>query len=80
MKWVARASSVRFGKLLPSTASSLSPGWRCAAAGVPDSTAPTWPLNSFRLSETAKRITKASRRFIAGPAPMTTIRFQTGWL
>ena len=37
-------------------------------------------VGSWTPKARKKRSTKAIKRFIAGPAPITTMRFQTGWL
>ena len=58
-----------------------SPGRRTCAAGLPASTLRT-PM-SVRCTPSAQnsahRITNARAMFTAGPAPMTTMRFHTGW-
>ncbi len=38
------------------------------------------PVICCTLKARKKRITKAIRMFIAGPAAITATRFQTGWL
>ena len=68
--------------LRPSTATISSPGLSTAAAGRPFSTWSTrggFPATP-RCMKTAHMITNASTMLTAGPAAITTMRFQTGWL
>jgi hypothetical protein len=67
----------------PSIEITLSPGWSAPLAGeswVRSAIFSPAPVIWLRLKARKKRITKAIRMFIAGPAAITTIRFQTGWL
>ena len=65
----------------PSTASTRSPGFSVVAAGVPFSIAPTTSggsMTPFAQNRPA-RIANASAMLTTGPAPITKIRFHTGW-
>ena len=65
----------------PSTARITSPVRSVVAAGEPFSIVPTTTGGSTVpvCMKTPARITKASTMLTSGPAPMTTIRFHTGW-
>ena len=65
---------------LPSTARMRSPGFRTLGGGVAGAQAAARSKSALSApNASAKRIRKAISRFITGPAPITTIRFQTGW-
>ncbi len=63
----------------PSTATIVSPGSILPSAGEPGSISPTWAVGSTTEKARKKKIANAISRFTAGPAAITTIRFQTGW-
>jgi hypothetical protein len=63
---------------LPSTETIRSPGLSDAAAGLLGTISPTVCVTLSAFRATTKRIRKASAMLTAGPAPITTIRFQTG--
>ena len=63
----------------------MSPGLSTWAAGVPRSTLATLRVTVEEVtspleSSSTQTITIAITMFTAGPAAMTTIRFQTAWL
>ena len=64
----------------PSTATRVSPGLITFSAGIPFSTAETWPVTSCGpiAKKNTHSSTNATSRLTAGPAAITTIRFQTG--
>jgi hypothetical protein len=68
---------------VPSTATTRSPTWSTLAAAPPVASASTWFVVSARgapqMSRYALSSTIASTMLTAGPAPITTIRFHTGW-
>src|SRR5690348_14380926 len=82
---ILRETSSTDSPRLPSTATILSPGFRYEDAGgrsVPFAIVcvGTGLARSPCAQKIAVKITKAIRRFIPGPARITTTRFQTGWL
>ena len=70
-----------FGSSLrtPSTEMIRSPGRSDSAAADPLVILSTRGSGSTKSNARKNRITNAIRRLTAGPAPITTIRFHTGW-
>ena len=66
---------------LPSTETIRSPAKSTPAAGLSFSTRSTIGATCCigREANSTQRMRNASTMFTAGPAAMTTIRFQTGW-
>ena len=82
-KLSARSVPFSLASVFPSIETTLSPGcnWPFAAEScVTSAIFSPGPVICCTLKARKNRITKAIRMFIAGPAAITTTRFQTGWL